>query len=126
MPDTLIECSLAVDQAKIDLYADITDDYNPIHVDPAFAAKTEMGGVIAHGTMSMNLIWQSLKKTFGQAALAGAALEMRFLRPVRPGDVVTASGKSAPDAPGNWQVWVANQRGENVIEGTLRIPEVIG
>ncbi len=126
MPDTLIECSLAVDQAKIDLYADITDDYNPIHVDPAFAAKTEMGGVIAHGTMSMNLIWQSVAKTFGRSALAGAALEIRFLRPVRPGDVVTASGTSAPDAPGNWQVWVANQQGENVIEGTLRIPEVGG
>ena len=124
MTEQLVESSLIVDQAKIDLYADITDDHNPIHVDPDFAAKTEMGGVIAHGTMSMNLIWRSIGKTFGQEAEATSELDIRFVRPVRVGDVVTAGGVPAPDRPGVWQVWVRNQNGDNVIEGTVTLPQV--
>lgn len=123
MTEQLVESSLTVDQAKIDLYADITDDHNPIHVDPDFAAKTEMGGVIAHGTMSMNLIWRSIGKTFGQDAEARSELDIRFVRPVRVGDVVTAGGVPAPNQPGVWQVWVRNQNGENVIEGTVTLPQ---
>lgn len=124
MTEQLVESSLTVDQAKIDLYADITDDHNPIHVDPDFAAKTEMGGVIAHGTMSMNLIWRSVGKTFGQEAEARSELDIRFILPVRVGDVVTAGGVPASDRPGVWQVWVRNQNGDNVIEGTVTLPQV--
>jgi len=111
--------ALAVDEAAIQRYARITGDYNPIHVDPEFAAKTEMGGVIAHGTMSLNLIWQALEATLGRAALAGIELDVRFRRPVRPGDRVVAGGTALPDNAG-WTVWVRNQRGEDVIEGVAR------
>ena len=108
---------LAVDEAAIQRYARITGDYNPIHVDPDFAAKTEMGGVIAHGTMSMNLIWQALERSLGSEALRRIELDVRFRRPVRPGDLVEAAGEAEGDG---WRVWVRNQRGEAVIEGTAR------
>lgn len=108
--------TLAVDEAAIQRYARITGDYNPIHVDPDFAARTEMGGVIAHGTMSLNLIWQALEKTLGRDALPRLELSVRFRRPVRPGDRVEAGGEAEGDG---WRVWVRNQRGEAVIEGTV-------
>ena len=117
MSEALKPVSLCVDREAILRYAEITGDYNPIHVDPAFAAKTPMGGVIAHGTLSMNLLWQSLAATFGAAALRGAALEIRFVKPVREGDTVEAGGRAAGDATGSFEVWVRNQNGENVIEG---------
>lgn len=113
--------SLRVDRQAIGRYADITGDHNPIHVDPEFAAKTAMGGVIAHGTLSMNLLWQSLAATFGNAALRGAALEIRFVLPVREGDTVAAGGRATGKAGGSFDVWVRNQKGESVIEGSITV-----
>lgn len=114
-----------IDREAIRRYAAITDDYNPIHVDPEFAAKTPMGGIIAHGMLSLNLIWQSLRATFGDNAAEGASLEIRFTRPVREDDVVTAGGeidRAASTREGRrYRVWVRNQRGEAVIEGHVAI-----
>ena len=121
MTTKLNDVSLTVDQAKVRQYAEITDDFNPIHLDAEFAAKTPMNGVIAHGTMSMNLIWQAITATFGMDAAAGAELDIRFIRPVRLGDVVTAGGEALSDG-GGFKVWVRNQTGEPVIEGTATIP----
>jgi len=112
--------ALFVDQDAINCYADVTGDYNPIHVDPAFAATTEMGGVIAHGTMSLNLIWQTLERTLGFDAVANLELDIRFRRPVRVGDMVTAGGALNGDGSG-YAVWARNQKDENVIEGTANL-----
>jgi len=121
MTNTSIEpVRLAVDEAAIQRFARITGDYNPIHVDAEFAAKTEMGGVIAHGTMSMNLIWQALEQSLGPDVLPRIELDVRFRRPVRPGDVIEGGGE--PDDTGSgYHVWARNQRGEAVIEGTARL-----
>lgn len=110
---------LLVDRAAILRYAEITGDFNPIHVDPEFAAKTPMGGPIAHGTLSLNLVWQSVAATFGAGALPGAALDIRFARPVREGERVEAGGRAQEGAPGAYDVWVRNAKDENVIEGSL-------
>jgi len=113
------DVTLNVDQAVILAYAEMTDDFNPIHVDPVFAATTPLGGVIAHGTMSLNLIWQSISATFGEDAIGGALLDVKFVRPVRIGDTVRAGGSAVPAADGRHAVWVKNQDGVEVISGTL-------
>lgn len=114
----LTTISRDIDMGAILDYAQITGDFNPIHVDPAFAATTPMGGVIAHGTLSMNLIWQLLSANFGIDACRGASIDIRFARPVRIGDRVTAGGVSRPE--GGYDVWVRNQEGVAVIEGTMQ------
>jgi acyl dehydratase len=43
-------------QERVDAFADLTEDHNPIHVDPAFAAKTPFGGTIAHGYLTLSLL----------------------------------------------------------------------
>lgn len=121
MSKTAIEpVALDVDEAAIQRYARITGDYNPIHVDPDFAAKTEMGGVIAHGTMSLNLLWQALEKTLGRDMLPHLRIDVRFRRPVRPGDRVEAGG-ALEDGGSAWRIWVRNQHGDDVIAGTAQI-----
>jgi acyl dehydratase len=119
-PTELVTVSKTVDRAAIRAYAEITDDFNPIHVDPDFAATTPMGGIIAHGMLSLNLVWQSLHATVGAAA-EGAALDVRFVRPVRENDVVSASGRLNEGTPGTFEVTVANQHGQPVIVGTLTL-----
>jgi 3-hydroxybutyryl-CoA dehydratase len=119
--DILTPVALHIDRQAILSYARITGDFNPIHVDPEFAAKTPLGGVIAHGTLSLNLIWQSLAATFGSEVLRGAAIDVRFTKPVRVGDTVEAGGRRSADVPGRYDVWVRNQEGTNVIEGTAAL-----
>ncbi len=114
---SLIESSLKVDDALIRRYAAMTRDGNPLHLDPAFAAATPMGGIIAHGTLLLAPLWQALEQTLGRERLAGIVLDIRFKRPVRPGDVITAGGTRRRDGR-SYDVWVEAADGTRVIEGT--------
>lgn len=118
LPAELLPRSKRIDRQAILLYAEITDDFNPIHVDDEFAARSPMGGIIAHGMLSLNLVWQSLRATFGDGGSEGIELSIRFTRPVRIDDVVTAGGTLADAGAGRYDVWVRNQAGETVIAGT--------
>jgi len=111
--------TLDITSEVIGKYADITNDYNLIHTDPEFAGTTPMKGVIAHGTMSLALIWQALRRDFGAARCARAALDIRFIKPVRIDDRLTA--RHQPDHDGGLSVWVENQNGEPVIKGSARL-----
>ena len=79
-----------VDQARIDAFADATEDRQFIHVDPEAAAKTPFGGTVAHGFLSLSL----LSRMGAEAMLLPNGLRMavnygldrvRFLAPVRAG-----------------------------------------
>ncbi|CAO3436779.1 MaoC family dehydratase [Azospirillum doebereinerae] len=119
--DSLTPVSKRIDRAAIRLYAELTDDFNPIHLDPDFAARTPMKGIIAHGLLSVNLLWQSVRASLGEAAVSDATLDIRFLRPVREDDVVTAGGERRADGDG-YDVRIANQHGETVIAGRMWHP----
>lgn len=123
MEATLKPASKHVDFATIMKYADVTNDYNPAHVDKAFADKSPMGGIIAHGTMSVNLIWQALKSTLGVDALGRINLTIRFVRPVRIDDTVFGGGVLREGTSNAYDVWVKNQKGEDVIVGTATLKD---
>lgn len=121
MTKKLATVSLKVGMEEIRAYADLTDDYNPIHLDPAFAATTPMGGVIAHGTMSICLLWQAIFRSFDAAALSAAELDVRFARPVRVGELLEAGGQMDAETPGLFNVWVRADDGADRLAGTLRM-----
>lgn len=82
-----------IDQARIDEFADATEDKQFIHVDPAAAAQTPFGGTIAHGFLSLSL----LSRMGAEAMLVPDGLKIavnygldrvRFLAPVRSGSRV--------------------------------------
>ena len=101
---------LTVDQARIDAFADATEDHQFIHVDPAAAAAAGLSGTIAHGFLSLSL----LSRMAADATLLPEGLKMalnygfdriRFLAPVRSGKRVR--GRFVLDsveekAPGQW------------------------
>jgi acyl dehydratase len=81
---------LLVDQARIDAFADATEDRQFIHVDPAAAAQTPFGGTVAHGFLTLSL----LSRMAAEAMLLPDTLQMavnygfervRFIAPVRSG-----------------------------------------
>ena len=82
-----------VDQARIDAFADATEDRQFIHTDPNAAAQTQFGSTIAHGFLSLSL----LSRMGAEAMLVPDGLKMgvnygldrvRFLAPVRSGSRV--------------------------------------
>jgi acyl dehydratase len=120
LPQQLTERRMQVDRAAIRRYADITQDYNPLHLDPEFAARTPMGGIIAHGTLSLSVLWQSVAATFGPERMVDVVMDIRFVRPVRENDWVVAGGTRATHA-NEYEVWVraeGGDRSEIVIAGT--------
>lgn len=121
--ETLTEIRFHVDRDAIHRYAAITQDFNPIHLDPDFASQTPMGGIIAHGTMSMSLIWQALSETCALDDNEEIVLDVRFVRPVRENDWIVAGG-TLTDRRGIYDVWVraeAAGRQETVITGTATL-----
>jgi acyl dehydratase len=101
---------LTIDQARIDAFADATEDRQFIHVDPDAAAQTPFGGTIAHGFLTLSL----LSRLAAEATLLPERLKMvvnygldrvRFLAPVKSGSRVR--GRFVLDsveekAPGQW------------------------
>ncbi len=120
----LHDVTLAVDMETIRSYAELTQDFNPIHVDPVFAAQTPLGGVIAHGTLSLCLLWTSIEKTFEEMSFDDLALDVKFVSPVYVNDVITAGGHERESDPGRYDVWVRGQDGETRIAGVLEFPGV--
>ena len=84
---------ILVDQARIDAFAEATDDRQFIHIDPALAAKTPFGGTIAHGFLSLSLLsamaYGVLLVPEGLKMGVNYGLDkVRFIAPVRSGSRV--------------------------------------
>jgi 3-hydroxybutyryl-CoA dehydratase len=78
-----------VTAARIDAYADLVGDDNPLHRDPAYAEETLFGGIVAHGMFGAGIISAALADLPGDIVYVSQDLD--FLAPVRPGDTVTAT-----------------------------------
>jgi 3-hydroxybutyryl-CoA dehydratase len=73
-------------------FADVSGDYNPIHLDAEFAKTTRFGRRIAHGMLSGAFISAVLGYEFKERKIVYLSQTMRFTAPVFIGDTVTASG----------------------------------
>ena len=67
-----------ITQDKLTAYSQASGDYNPLHLDPAFAAATQFGGIIAHGMLTLALISEAMGRAYGKAWLESGALKIRF------------------------------------------------
>lgn len=117
-PATLTEASLTSSAETVAAYAELTADYNPIHVDPAFAATTPFGRPIVHGTWSLNALGLAMAATFPPEIAARADLDLQFVAPVFVGETIRAGGERRRDGEGRYAVWIkAGDR--RVVRGTL-------
>lgn len=125
----LHESKRIITQANINLYAEASQDFNPIHIDEDFAKKTPLGGTIAHGMLILAYVSQMMSAAFGRSWLAGGKLNVRFKTPARPGDTITVTGRISRIERSEGQTLIhcdvlcRNQNGEAVITGetSLRV-----
>ncbi len=72
----------------IQLFAEVSTDHNPVHLDDAYARDTRFEGRIAHGMLTASLISAVIGEQLPGHGSVYLGQSLRFLAPVRPGDVV--------------------------------------
>ncbi len=84
------ELSRVVRASDIAEFVDAVGDRNPIHSDPAFAARTPFGELVAPGIWTAGLISGVIGTRLPGSGSVYVTQELRFLRPVKVGDTITA------------------------------------
>ena len=113
--------SKTITEADIQGFADLTGDRNPLHLDAEFAGRSRFGRPVAHGLLVAGIISAALGTRLPGAGAIYLSQSLRFLKPVYPGDTVTATVEVTA-----WQedrgvvtlrTTCANQSGDVIIDG---------
>ena len=84
------EKHVTVTEQRIGYFAEASDDFNPLHMDEAFASKTAYRGRIAHGLLSASFGSAVVGTVLPGAGAIYLGQTLSFYKPVRIGDVVVA------------------------------------
>jgi len=109
----------------IELFATVSGNIDPAHLDPKFAADSRFQKVIGHGMWSGSLISGVLGTHLPGAGTLYLGQNLRFRRPVGLGDVITATVTVTEKGAGNnvvvFNCVCVNQDGEVVTSGTAEV-----
>src|ERR1041385_4729261 len=119
-----------VTEADINAFASLTADFNPVHMDEAFAAQAGFTGRITHGPMIVGMAFGlgSRADVMDGTVLALLEIGWTFVKPVRPGDTIaavfTVLDKRETRAPDRGvvtlQIELLNQHGDVAQTGTAK------
>ena len=117
-----------IQQIQLTRYAGASGDFNPIHQDDEFAKAAGMGGVFAHGMLSMGFVAQAVTDWAGAGRVK--KLGVRFAALVRLKDTVTCRGRVLATSSKDdlhlveLEIWAENGKGEKVVSGkaTVALP----
>ena len=79
-----------VTDRDIEMFAEVSTDHNPVHLDDDYANDTIFEGRIAHGMLTAGLISAVIGEQLPGHGTVYLGQSLKFLAPVRPGDLVTA------------------------------------
>ena len=98
--DVIPQLQRIISQETINKYHELNNWSNKepsptalLHVDEAFAEATVFSGTTLSGPTAVGFMLHLVEKTFGQKAIINSTFNERALEPVRPGDIITYSGK---------------------------------
>jgi acyl dehydratase len=105
------------------MYAGASGDFNRIHYDHPFAVQAGLGGVLAHGMLTMAFAASSAVEAFGPSKWI-SRIDARFTSPVRVGEVVEVTiavvKPVSPDGPIEATL-TANVDGRVVLQGVVEV-----
>ena len=115
------EFSKTISETDIYLYAGLSGDFNPAHVDEAYAQKTFFKTRIAHGLIAAGLISAILGTRLPGPGTVYIKQELNFLAPVRIGDTISARVEVIEILQKQKRVRLkttcSNQKGKVVLDG---------
>jgi 3-hydroxybutyryl-CoA dehydratase len=113
--------SKTITETDIYLYAGVSGDFNPAHVNEQYAAKTYFKTRIAHGMLTASFISTLIGTILPGPGSIYMRQELNFLAPVKIGDTVTAIAEVAEIIADKKRVrlktWCINQQGTTVLDG---------
>lgn len=117
--------SHVLSRSDIELFAAVSGDINPAHLDPVFAEKGQFHSIIGHGMWGGALISAVLGTRLPGPGTIYLGQDLRFRRPVRPGDAITAV-VTVRELRAEKRIVLLdcrciNQFGEDVITGTAEV-----
>ncbi len=102
-------------------FARVSGDFNPVHLDQAYAEKTPFKGKIAHGALSIALLSNVLGNILPGHGTIYLSHEIKFLAPVRIGDTLTVRVEVVELLPeknrAKFRTTCVNQEGKMVVDG---------
>ena len=123
-PGEWAESSKTISESDIYLFAGLIGDFNPMHVNQAYAEKTHFGSRIAHGFLVAGLLSGVLSSTLPGPGGVHIGHELTFLAPTYIGDTVTARVEVLSVDVGKnravFKVSCRNQDGKVLVEGTIK------
>ena len=120
-----------VTEADIVLFAGVSGDTNPVHLNQEFAAKTMFKGRIAHGMLSAGFISTVLGTKLPGPGAIYMSQSLKFKAPVRAGDTVVARATVTAIVPDKRRVTLATtcRVGDTVViegEAVVMVPSRAG
>lgn len=115
------QISKTITEADVVLFAGITCDFNPVHLDEVWAKGTRFRGRIVHGMLSAGLISAAIGTRLPGPGTIYLSQDLKFLHPVRIGDTLTAKVEVVEVIPEKNRLRLAtkveNQEGMVVVDG---------
>jgi acyl dehydratase len=117
--------SKRIETRDIQLFAALSGDVNPVHLDEAFAAGTQFEGCIAHGMLSGAIISAAIAMELPGPGTIYLGQSLRFRLPVRPDDTITVhltvTDKTDKRRTVTLDCQVLNQHQKVVLTGTAEV-----
>ena len=112
-------------EKDLTLFAAVSGDLNPIHLDEDYASKTPFKQRIAHGSWSASLISATLATVMPGPGTVYLSQTLKFLRPAHLGDrlkiVVEVIAKNEKNKRVTLACLVTNQKGKKLVEGEAEV-----
>jgi acyl dehydratase len=117
----VVEKTRVVSAEDVRRFAEITGDFNPVHVDPEFAENSPFGRMIAHGPVALGLAGQIVGTRMPGLGTVAVSATIRHLYPIYVEDRVTTKAEVTAIDPETRNVTIGltwkNQEGRLVAEG---------
>ena len=114
-----------INEKDLVLFAAVSGDVNPIHLDADYASKTSFKQRIAHGAWSASLISATLATVMPGPGTVYLSQSLKYLRPVIIGDSlkieVEVASKNEKTKRVEFKCQVTNQDGKTVTRGTAEV-----
>jgi len=126
--DPLPSLEKHVTTERVEEYAEVSGDFNPIHMDDEFARTTQFGQRICHGMLVLAFVSEMMTLAFPESWRSGGRLRARFKAPVFLGETVTTFGevvavKGSPQGPvAECRVGCRKPDGAEAISGRAFVP----
>lgn len=119
------ESARTVTETHLVLFAGLTGDFNPLHVDEAAAERSRFGGRVAHGMLTAGFVSAVLGTELPGPGCVYVGQTLRFTAPVRPGETVTARVEVTEIRPERRRVRLrttcVRADGEEVLDGEAEV-----